>query len=139
LQFCEICGYIKSYDNKFFSPLSFVAVFGSGIRDPGSGMGENQDPGSGINIPDPQHCVQATREAFGPKREHPRNSKNEIYEVCGSLLSSWIRIANPDQDPDPDPGTPLNPDPIRIRIRIHSTAFKYSYTICSVICAIYQI
>ncbi len=40
---------------EFFSPLSFVAVFGSGIRDPGSGMGKNQDPGSGINIPDPQH------------------------------------------------------------------------------------
>jgi hypothetical protein len=29
---------------------------GSEIRDPGSGMGKNQDPGSGINIPDPQHC-----------------------------------------------------------------------------------
>jgi hypothetical protein len=48
---------------NFFSPLSFVAVFGSGIRDPrsgirdpGSGMGKNQDPGSGINIPDPPHC-----------------------------------------------------------------------------------
>jgi len=39
---------------NFFSPLSFVAVFGSGIRNPGSGMGKNQDPGSGINIPDPQ-------------------------------------------------------------------------------------
>jgi hypothetical protein len=39
-----------------FSPLSFVAVFGSGIRDPGSGMCKNQDLGSGINIPDPQHC-----------------------------------------------------------------------------------
>jgi hypothetical protein len=23
--------------------------------DPGSGMGKNLDPGSGINIPDPQH------------------------------------------------------------------------------------
>jgi hypothetical protein len=42
---------------NFFSLLSFVAVFGSGIRDPGSGMGKNQDPGSGINIPDPQHCL----------------------------------------------------------------------------------
>jgi hypothetical protein len=32
----------------FFTPLSFVAVFGSGgskIRDPGSGMDENQDTG----------------------------------------------------------------------------------------------
>ncbi len=25
--------------------------------DPGSGMGKNQDPGSGINIPDPQHWI----------------------------------------------------------------------------------
>jgi hypothetical protein len=33
---------------NFVSPLSFVAVFGSGIGDPGSGMGKNQDPGSGI-------------------------------------------------------------------------------------------
>jgi hypothetical protein len=33
---------------NFFVPLSFVAVFGSG-------MGKNQDPGSGIKIPDPQH------------------------------------------------------------------------------------
>ncbi len=34
---------------NFFSPLSFE------IRDPGSGMGKNQDPGSGINIPDLPH------------------------------------------------------------------------------------
>ncbi len=31
-----------TYDNNFFSPLSFVPLFGSG-------MGKNQDPGSGIN------------------------------------------------------------------------------------------
>ncbi len=49
----------KGMTTKFFSPLSFVAVFGSGIRDPGSGMGmgKNQDPGSGINIPDLPHCI----------------------------------------------------------------------------------
>jgi hypothetical protein len=35
---------------NFFSPLSFVAVL-----DPGSGMAKNQDPGSGIKFPDPQH------------------------------------------------------------------------------------
>jgi hypothetical protein len=45
------------FDKIFFSPLSFLPVFGSGIRDPRSGMGKNQDPGSGINIPDPQHCL----------------------------------------------------------------------------------
>jgi hypothetical protein len=41
---------------KIFSLPSFVAVIESGIRDPGSGMGKNQDPGSWINIPDLQHC-----------------------------------------------------------------------------------
>ena len=35
---------------NIFSPLSFAAVFGSGIRDPGSGMGKNQDPGSATLI-----------------------------------------------------------------------------------------
>jgi hypothetical protein len=35
---------------------------GSEIRDPGSGMGKNQDPGSGINIPDPQHCFIPPRD-----------------------------------------------------------------------------
>jgi hypothetical protein len=45
---------------KIFSPLSFVAFFESGIWDPGSGMGKNQDPGSEINIPDPQHCILLT-------------------------------------------------------------------------------
>jgi hypothetical protein len=55
----------KCLTKDFFSPLSFLPVFGSGIRDPGSGMVKNQDPGSGmvknqdpgsgINIPDPQH------------------------------------------------------------------------------------
>jgi hypothetical protein len=36
---------------NFFSPLSFVTVFESRIRDPRSGI-RSQDPGSGINIPD---------------------------------------------------------------------------------------
>ncbi len=38
----------KGMTTNFFSPLSFAAVLGSGIRDPGSGMGKNQDPGSEI-------------------------------------------------------------------------------------------
>ncbi len=44
----------------FFHP-SLLLLFldpGSEIRDPGSGMGKNQDPGSGTNIPDPQHCFK---------------------------------------------------------------------------------
>jgi hypothetical protein len=38
-----------------FAPPSLVVV-GSWIQYPGSGMDKNQDPGSGINIPDPQPC-----------------------------------------------------------------------------------
>jgi hypothetical protein len=52
-------GYKKRFDNKFFLILSFVAVFGSGIRDPGSGMGKNLDPG--INIPDRNTGICHTR------------------------------------------------------------------------------
>ncbi len=40
----------KDMTTNLFSPFSFVVFL-----DPGSGMGKNQDPGSGINIPDPQH------------------------------------------------------------------------------------
>jgi hypothetical protein len=57
MQFCEICDYKKSITKNFFH-LSLLLLFldpGSEIRDPGSGMGKNQDPGSGINIPDPPH------------------------------------------------------------------------------------
>jgi hypothetical protein len=50
---------------NFFSPLSFVTVFGSGIRDLGSGIGKNQDPGSGINIPDPPHCANILKQNEG--------------------------------------------------------------------------
>jgi hypothetical protein len=41
----------KGLKKKSFSPFSLVAVFGSG-------MDKNQDPGSGINIPDPQHSMK---------------------------------------------------------------------------------
>jgi hypothetical protein len=46
----------KGSTTNFFSSFSFVAVFGSGIRDLRSGIDKNQDPGYGINTPDPQHC-----------------------------------------------------------------------------------
>jgi hypothetical protein len=38
----------KCLTKIFFSPLSFLPVFGSGIRDPGSGI---RDPGSEIRDP----------------------------------------------------------------------------------------
>ncbi len=43
----------KGITTHFFHP-SLLFLF----LDPGSGMGKNQDPGSGINIPDPQHCAR---------------------------------------------------------------------------------
>jgi hypothetical protein len=59
----------KRYDNKFFSPLSFIAVFGSGIQDPGWVKIRIRDkhPGSatlGSRIPDPK---TATKERGGKK------------------------------------------------------------------------
>jgi hypothetical protein len=50
--------FVKFVATKKGITTNFLFLFwdpGSGIRDPGSGMGKNQDPGSGINIPDPQH------------------------------------------------------------------------------------
>jgi hypothetical protein len=37
---------------NFFHPSLLLLYLD---QDPGSGTGKNQDPGSGINIPDPQH------------------------------------------------------------------------------------
>jgi hypothetical protein len=50
---------------NFFSLFSFVAVFGSGIR----------DPGSGINIPDPQHWFHFPA-GFGPGMFIPDRGSN---------------------------------------------------------------
>jgi hypothetical protein len=63
---------------NFFSPLSFVDVFGSGIRDLRSGMGKNQDPGSGINIPDPQHCLQDTGKKSVPYFFWQKSFKTDV-------------------------------------------------------------
>ncbi len=41
----------------FLDPRSEIRDPGSEIRDLGSGMGKNQDPGSGKNIPDPQSAA----------------------------------------------------------------------------------
>ena len=49
----------KDMTKIFFTPL-ICCCFGSGIRDSGAGMGKNQDPGSGINIPGPPHCTLHT-------------------------------------------------------------------------------
>jgi hypothetical protein len=45
----------KGLTTNFFHP-SLLLLF----LDPESGMGKDQDPGSGINIPDPQHWKKET-------------------------------------------------------------------------------
>jgi hypothetical protein len=55
----------RGMTTNFFSPLSFVAVFGSGMGDAGSGIGKNQDSGSGINILDQRHwCLFISTESL---------------------------------------------------------------------------
>ena len=74
---------------NFFSPLSFV---GSGIRDPGSGMGKNQDPGSGINIPDPQHCVSRIPDLFhsGLRIQIPNPGVEKVLDSEPGTMGSTV-------------------------------------------------
>ncbi len=56
--------------NFYFTPLLLLFLDrGPGIRIPGSGMYRNQDPGSGIDIPDPHHRSHSSV-------THRRQSKN---------------------------------------------------------------
>jgi hypothetical protein len=52
---------------------------GSEIRDPGSGMGKNQDLGSGINIPDPQHWA-ACQQTFEIGRSRPKYVMRHAFQ-----------------------------------------------------------
>ncbi len=58
LNFLKFVATKKCMTNIFFSPLSFVAVFRSRIRDPGSEIRGGEKSGSKINIPDSQHCLE---------------------------------------------------------------------------------
>ncbi len=71
-----------------FSPLSIVAVFGSGIRD-------GKKSGSGINIPDPQHCCVVTCISASGKRtpylslyQHQANRSLTVLHVCHLYISN---------------------------------------------------
>jgi hypothetical protein len=66
-----ICGYKKGVTEIFFSPLSFVVVFGSGIRDPGWVK---------IRIRD-KHPGSATQ----AKKKHCRKFNKMHLDVCGKM------------------------------------------------------
>jgi hypothetical protein len=72
----------KGLTTIFISPLSFIAVFGSRNRDPGSGI---RDPGSRINIPDPQHC-----------RERTEEDREEAVIRKGSIKSKYSKMSEAD-------------------------------------------
>ncbi len=85
-----ILNFVKSVATKkdmtnFFSLLSFVAIYGSG-------MGKNQDPGSGINIPDPQHCWKVCRPGvayshhFDKEKDPDRGKKSGTDPPCLPVL-----------------------------------------------------
>jgi hypothetical protein len=81
---------------KNFSPSSFGVVVGSGIRDTGSGMDKNQDPGSAINIPDPQHCCKLCNssllECSPPEQEVVGSNLDRNMSVSGDLVPiGWRR------------------------------------------------
>ena len=67
----------------FFITFSFVAVFGSG-------MGKNQDPGSKINIPDPQNWSEVRIRGSGsvPKR----HGTVTLFEAIQWSTISMLRI-----------------------------------------------
>ncbi len=56
--------------------------------DPGSGMGKNPDPGSGINILDPQHCLEAN--VLGGKR--PWRQTSLETNALGDNMSSGTNL-----------------------------------------------
>ncbi len=78
--------------NKNFPPPLLVLSLdpGSGIRDPGSGMDKNQDPGSGRNIQDPQDCIQQVSATLYNSRQECRTpgQKQRIQAMPPTFLYS---------------------------------------------------
>ncbi len=61
--------------------------------DPGSGMGKNQDSGSGINIPDPQHCIQQWK--FQSSSWMPYNNGNVNHPAGCHITMSINQLTLP--------------------------------------------
>ncbi len=97
---------VRPKDKRFF-PLPLLLLWldlgsgirdpRSGIRDPRSGIDENQDPGSGINIPELQHCyrVPYRNKIFGNYNKKSQVATNEpgIPFREGLLSTSGTRLS----------------------------------------------
>ncbi len=122
-QFCCCC-WIRVPGSEIRNPRTGIRDPRPEIRHPGSGMDKSQDPGSEINIPDPQHCLsdpdlgsESTycNQLNPDPKHHPSASGNQSALVPTGLLKSirWkylsllrIRIRGPGLfwPLDPDPG-----------------------------------
>jgi hypothetical protein len=72
---------------NFFSPLSFVAVFGSGVA-------KNQDPGSRINIRDRSSGMGKTQ------IRDPGRTFRIFFEALASVFWVFLKFLNSIVDPD---------------------------------------
>ncbi len=82
----------KGLTTNFFSPLSFVAVFGSGIRDPGSGMGKKS--GSGIRDKHPGSATLQDTLASKLSYQDTLASKLSYQDTLASKLSYQDTLAS---------------------------------------------
>jgi hypothetical protein len=71
---------------KFFFHPCLLLLF----LDPGSGMGKNQDPGSGINIPDPPHWFKKKPRVFPNPDSNAHAFLGASGEVSPSSLASSL-------------------------------------------------
>jgi hypothetical protein len=106
--------------------------FGSGIRD-----GKKSDPGSGTNIPDPQHCFEGTFTSFFKDKKSKKelqNSRNQgfYYYFCMMIEGSGSRAGSGSMSlaSGSGSGRPKNMW-MRIRIRIRNTASKRRHSLNS--------
>jgi hypothetical protein len=92
----QLGSYFLELRNHFFFAFLGVKILKFFDEDPGSGMEtvriqdrKKSDPGSGINIPDPQHCKRVNSSLRLPTFE--KSSKRRAFfpaQFCG--LSAWL-------------------------------------------------
>jgi hypothetical protein len=84
----------KNSRTKKNLPLLFGAVVGSGIWDPRSGMDKNQDLGSRINIPDPQHYIQQVSSQTVQQQARMPHTSGQNGECRPPFSTPGERISN---------------------------------------------
>jgi hypothetical protein len=84
----------KVWQQIFFSPLSFIAVFGSWIRNPGWVKIRIRDPWSGIIIPDPQHCLSSYSKKNSKNIQNTVNLLSSYTGIHSNAFLNWSKITS---------------------------------------------